>query len=158
MKTEKFSLSQLVKRILSSNEHLDLDTDKDQDPDKKTGDETKDADETADPDPEKVDEKKDPETEEPKADAKSASIEGQVSMSIAEFTGLSTMAADAEQLRAENKTLKSKADQWDAYQAAIGGSHADADTSGAKAEGQSDDVKDEYSDLRKKHGALMVGI
>ena len=96
-----------------------------------------------------------------KTEEKEADAIGSVRLALDDYNGLLALATTAKAATAENKTLKAKAAQWDAYQAALSGGKPAADSAGAKAEEKSekkDGPVDEHADLRAKHGALMEGI
>lgn len=91
------------------------------------------------------------ESEETKADA------GSVTLSLDEYNQLFALASETKTTRQANLELKKKADQWDAYQAALSGSKPAADATGAEdRKASAEDT--EIESLRKKYGALMDGI
>lgn len=174
MSKNRLSLGQLLKRISGS---VDLDTDTadtsttttkessegDADPDQETDEtDTKTADsdtKTADSDKKVTDsETKDADLETEGKKSAIVAASGSVSMSLADYTALVGFASESTEMKAENSKLKVKADQWDAYQAALKGGKPDADTIGADADDKKVDSKDPNAHLRSKHKGLMEGL
>lgn len=79
-----------------------------------------------------------------------------VSLALADYEKLISLASDAKAARAESKALKVKAEQWDNYQAALAGGKPAGDTAGGKPAAET--PTSEVAQLRAKHGALMEGI
>jgi hypothetical protein len=79
---------------------------------------------------------------------------------LEDYDTLISMASLAESAQQTNAGLKAKADNWDAYQAALGGGKPSSDSAGAKADESKADVsaQDENADLRKKYGKIMDDI
>lgn len=82
---------------------------------------------------------------------------GTVKLSLDEYNQLFALASETKNTREANVELKKKADQWDAYQAALSGSKPAADSTGADDK-KADAGDAEVENLRKKYGVLMDGI